>query len=168
MEPRKLLKELMRRSGDNSNSLAVKLRGQTTQPQIYKIVEGKVREPRRSTLQPIADHYGVPVDAFYIEELAQAEFDKLSGQPFPQTAKVVNETPDVKTVVLPQADQTKNPMAQRIQRWSEAADGLVDEALYKLIPRDWELSVLIDRIRLGQQQYKDMEKIRDRLQNSQE
>ena len=145
MEPRKLLKELMQRSQDNSNSLAVKLRGKTTQPQIYKFVEGKVREPRRSTLQPIADHYGIPIDAFYSEEIAQIEYDKLMGVGVTFTGKAPEETPEIKTVVKNMdfieakgADRYRR-MGLESMRWSEATDGLVDDALFKLLPRGWDL-----------------------------
>lgn len=60
----------MRRSGDNPNSLAAKLNNRTKQPQIYKFLEGISKEPRRSTLQPVADYYKVNVEAFYSPKVA--------------------------------------------------------------------------------------------------
>ncbi len=60
-----LLRELMKKSGDNANSLAAKLDGRTSQPQLHKFLTGEAKEPRRATLQPVADFYGVPVNAFY-------------------------------------------------------------------------------------------------------
>lgn len=77
MTPQDLLRELMRRSGDNPNSLSNKVNGRTKQPQIYKFLEGISKEPKRSTLEPIADFYGVPVEAFYDASLAQQTFDLL-------------------------------------------------------------------------------------------
>ena len=62
----------MSRDGDNPHSLSVKLNQKTTQPQIYRFLEGITKEPRRSTLQPVADHYGVLVEAFYDPKIAAA------------------------------------------------------------------------------------------------
>lgn len=77
MDPVDFLKELMRRSGDNPNSLAVKLNNKTKQPQIYKFLEGIAKEPRRSTLQPVADFYKVAIEAFYSPEIASSELQRL-------------------------------------------------------------------------------------------
>ena len=141
MEPRKLLIELMRLSGDNSNSLSVKLKGATTQPQIYKFVKDQVREPRRKTLQPIADHYGVPLDAFYDEELAEIEFNKLIGR-LPEKVPTPKEDPNIKTVVVPSFEDERsrvNNMKEFSSRLTEAADGLMDDAIYQVLPRGWDL-----------------------------
>lgn len=70
MEPRDLLRALMARDGDNPNSLAGKLRNKPSQPQIYKYLEGIAKEPRRTTLAPLAKHFGVPLDAFYDSSVA--------------------------------------------------------------------------------------------------
>lgn len=77
MKPVELLAELMRRSGDNPNSLASKLKKKTTQPQIYKFLEGISKEPRRSTLQPVADFYSVDIEAFYSEKACLEAWDSL-------------------------------------------------------------------------------------------
>lgn len=77
MQTRLLLAALMERAGDNPNSLATKVRGKTKQPQIFKFLAGVSKEPRRSTLEPLADHYGIPVDAFYDKELAARLLDNL-------------------------------------------------------------------------------------------
>lgn len=75
-----LIKALMAASGDNPHSLAVRLKHKPPQPQIYKFSEGLVKEPKRTTLQPIADHYGIEVEAFYDESLADVCLQKLSKQ----------------------------------------------------------------------------------------
>ncbi len=67
----------MRRTGDNPNSLAAKVKHQTKQPQIYKFLAGISREPKRSTLQPIADFYKVDVEAFYNPSKADEALKKL-------------------------------------------------------------------------------------------
>jgi hypothetical protein len=77
MEPRELLRALMERDGDNPNSLSAKLKGRIKQPQIYKFVTGTAKEPRRATLQPLAEHYDVPIEAFYDAEQAEAAFRRL-------------------------------------------------------------------------------------------
>jgi hypothetical protein len=88
MEPRELLRALMERDGDNPHSLSVKLKGRVKQPQIYKFVTGVAREPRRSTLQPLAEHYDIPVDALYEEKAAAAAFKRLNLD-VPQQGRVV-------------------------------------------------------------------------------
>ena len=65
MEPRELLQQLMDRDGLNSSSLAARLGNATTQPQIHKFLSGKAKEPKRSTLAPIATHFRIPLDALY-------------------------------------------------------------------------------------------------------
>lgn len=77
MNPQDLLRELMRRSGDNPNSLSNKVLGRTKQPQIYKFLEGISKEPKRSTLEPIAEFYGIPVEAFYDVSLSRQTYDLL-------------------------------------------------------------------------------------------
>jgi len=77
MEPRDLLTALMTRDGDNPNSLSVKLKGRIKQPQIYKFITGAAREPRRSTLQPLAEHYDIPIEAFYDAAVAATVAKRL-------------------------------------------------------------------------------------------
>lgn len=81
MEPRLLLQWLLDRDNDNSNSLAAKLKNATTQPQIHKFLTGKAKQPRHLTLEPVARHYGIPVDAFYNEEAADQAMAKLVSKP---------------------------------------------------------------------------------------
>jgi phage repressor protein C with HTH and peptisase S24 domain len=77
MEPRELLRALMARDGDNANSLAVKLKNRVTQPTLFKFLAGTSREPRRTSMLPVAEHYDVPVEAFYDHTLAAATFKRL-------------------------------------------------------------------------------------------
>ncbi|SFF15024.1 helix-turn-helix domain-containing protein [Paracidovorax wautersii] len=65
-----LLQLLMDTRGLNPNALAEALKGATGQPQISKYVKNQIQEPRRKTLQPIADYFRVPIDAFYDPDLA--------------------------------------------------------------------------------------------------
>lgn len=82
MDPKELLLALMKRDGDNPNSLAGKLKQKTKQPQIHKFVKGTAKEPKRSTLEPVADHYGISVEAFYDANLAGEIHENLiAGRP---------------------------------------------------------------------------------------
>lgn len=71
MDGRVLLGMLMSAKGLNPNSLAKALDNATSQPQIHKFVSGVSKEPKRSTLQPVADYFGVPLDAFFSFEEGQ-------------------------------------------------------------------------------------------------
>ena len=70
VDPRKLLLRLMSQAKLNPNSLSVKTRGRTKQPTIYRFVTGDSKEPKRSTLLPVAEVFGVPVEAFFDPKLA--------------------------------------------------------------------------------------------------
>ena len=70
MNPRQFLQWLLDRNGENTNSLAEKLKGATTQPQIYKYLKGVSKEPKRATLAPVAAYFKIPLDALYSESEA--------------------------------------------------------------------------------------------------
>lgn len=69
------LAALMERSGDNPHSLARKVKARygtsPSQPTLARILDGTSREPRRSSLQPVADYYGVSVDTLFDEDLTR-------------------------------------------------------------------------------------------------
>lgn len=71
MNGRQLLKALMNAAGENPNSLADALGARTLQSQIARFVDGRTRNPRWSTLEPVARHYGVKVEAFLDDEAAE-------------------------------------------------------------------------------------------------
>ena len=71
MNGRELLQLLLAKRGLTANALAKALKGGTTQPQISKFLTGVAAEPRRSTLAPVAVYFGVPIDAFYDDSLAE-------------------------------------------------------------------------------------------------
>lgn len=58
------------RPGLGSLPLAKKIGRPERQSQIYKFLNGAVDEPARSTVEPVADFFGIPVDAFYNESVA--------------------------------------------------------------------------------------------------
>jgi transcriptional regulator with XRE-family HTH domain len=71
MDGPSLLKALMDAAGDNAYAVATSLRKPALQSYIWKFLNGKAKEPRRASLQPLADRYRVPVDAFYDAGLAE-------------------------------------------------------------------------------------------------
>lgn len=82
MKTTDLLRALMAKSGDNPYSLAHKTSNRSKQPQIYKFLNGLAKEPRRSTLEPIAEYYEISVEAFYDEALAEVLLGRLArGEP---------------------------------------------------------------------------------------
>lgn len=67
--------------GLNPNSLAAATNNKTTQPQIYRFLNGLVKEPKRSTWEPVASFFRVPVDAFFDARAAErALAERLSAQ----------------------------------------------------------------------------------------
>jgi phage repressor protein C with HTH and peptisase S24 domain len=67
----------MDRSRDNPNSLATKLKHKGLQSQLHRFISGEAKEPRRTTLQPVAEFYDVPVEAFYEATAAAAAAKRL-------------------------------------------------------------------------------------------
>jgi len=80
MEPRKLLQLLMDKRGLNPSSLARATKDRTKQPQIYRFLKGEAKEPKRSTLEPVAEVLGIPVEALFDAETAAACWAKQSGE----------------------------------------------------------------------------------------
>ncbi len=72
MDGRQLLRALMAAASENPNSLADKLQARSLQSQIQRFIDGKTRNPRWSTLEPIAKHFGLRVEAFLDDEAAEA------------------------------------------------------------------------------------------------
>lgn len=70
MDGPQLLHALMQQAGDTGLGLAKKVGLPKLQPNISKFIRRVSLEPERKTLLPVAQHYGVPVDAFYDGELA--------------------------------------------------------------------------------------------------
>ena len=77
MEPKDLLLKLMERDGYNPNSLAAKFDSKSIQSQVFRFLSGKTREPRRSTLVPIAEFFKINVEAFYNPSMAQEVMDEM-------------------------------------------------------------------------------------------
>lgn len=76
MKGRELLKLLLKKHSLSGNGLVTALGGKIKQPTLHKFLELDTRESRRSTLQPVADYFKIPVEAFYDEFMA----DKIAFQ----------------------------------------------------------------------------------------
>ena len=82
MPKNELLQWLLDRDGLNTNSLSAAVKGASTQSQIHRFLHGVAKEPKRSTLAPIAEFFGVPLDAFYYPEVAESVLTSLkAGEP---------------------------------------------------------------------------------------
>lgn len=69
----------MKRRGFNPTSLAAATRDRTKQPQIHRFLTGESKEPRRSTLAPVAEVLQIPVAALLDRSAARAEWAKLTA-----------------------------------------------------------------------------------------
>jgi hypothetical protein len=65
-----LLKALLAAAGDNPYRVATRLKNPPLQSYASKFIAGKVKEPRRDSLRPLAEYYRVPLEAFYDPALA--------------------------------------------------------------------------------------------------
>lgn len=65
-----LLQRLMDHHGLNANSLSRKAEG-AKQSQIHKYLNNAIKEPKRTTLEPLALFFEIPLNAFYDPDLAQ-------------------------------------------------------------------------------------------------
>lgn len=77
MDGRTFLQALLDAKGLNTNSLAVVGKKQSLQPLASRYLRSKTKEPRMTTLQPLADFFGVDVVAFFDAEKARSELDRL-------------------------------------------------------------------------------------------
>lgn len=100
MITRKLLRKLMDGAGLNPNSLAKATGGRTKQPQIFRFLSNTSMEPKRSTLLPVAEYFGISVEAFFDEELAEqlladlkSSRDRASTVRHDQAETNLNNTP---------------------------------------------------------------------------
>ena len=100
MDPRKLMQDLMKAEGLNPNSLSAATKNKTKQPQIHRFISGVSKEPKRSTLAPVAGYFGVPVEAFFDSKVADDVYrDRLGGSPSPASPVSPNQPqPDVPEV----------------------------------------------------------------------
>lgn len=65
MQPYQLIAALMHAQKLKTNALASSMRKPALQPTLHRFLDGKVKEPARSTAEPLATYFGIPVEAIY-------------------------------------------------------------------------------------------------------
>lgn len=70
MQGRELFMLLLKKRGLTLNGFVSVMKGKVKQPTLHKFLRTSTRESRRSTLQPIAEYFDVPLEAFYDDFLA--------------------------------------------------------------------------------------------------
>lgn len=114
MEPRELLQWLLDEHNLRANTLADRLRTSgkyekpTTQPQISKYLNGKVAEPKRETLGPVADYFKIPLESLYDRALAEVVLNDLKAtgkaSKVVEIASIRNKKNKSEELVIPQFD----------------------------------------------------------------
>ncbi|CAG9259558.1 HTH cro/C1-type domain-containing protein [Burkholderia diffusa] len=74
------LQWLLERNGLNPNSLAERLANKPPQATIFRILNGESLTPRDSTVQPLAEHFGVPVHELRYVDLQAAHENRGSSR----------------------------------------------------------------------------------------
>lgn len=129
MDPRDLLRELMSTEGENPNSLAKKLKMQ--QSTLHRFISGEAKEPRRSSLSPVARHFAIPIDALFDEKIADAVFRERFQRGAAASVATV-ATHQVKDAPRP---YTTTDLIRQLGRNLEAVDSLTREAIEPLLQR---------------------------------
>lgn len=103
--------------GLNPHALGAKSGNPSLQSTVHRYLERKVNEPRRATLQPLADFLQVDVAAFFDADKARAELARLGLQAGPHEESNVSEGPAIRGLV---------PLISwvRAGNWCEASDPL--------------------------------------------
>ena len=70
VKPHQLIAGLMQKAGLGPSPLAKKMGKPKLQPQIHRFVNGQVANPERKTALPLAEYFGLPLEAIYDEKLA--------------------------------------------------------------------------------------------------
>jgi hypothetical protein len=65
MQPHQLIAALMHAQQLRTNALAASMRKPALQPSIHRFLAGQVKEPARSTAEPLAAFFNIPVEALY-------------------------------------------------------------------------------------------------------
>lgn len=65
MQPHQLIAALMHAQQLRTNALAASMRKPALQPSIHRFLAGQVKEPARSTTEPLAAFFHIPVEALY-------------------------------------------------------------------------------------------------------
>lgn len=75
----------------NPHALAQKLKNPALQSTLQRFLDGKTKEARRSTVEPVAKFFQVQVDSFYNPEIATQELMRLGLMPGAKSKKYAVE-----------------------------------------------------------------------------
>ena len=82
MDGRTFFSSLLTLKGLNPHSLAQRLKTPAAQSTFQRFLEGKTKEARRSTFEPVAKFFHVSLDGFYNPQVAAQELARLGGANF--------------------------------------------------------------------------------------
>lgn len=91
MDGRTFFQTLLDSKKLNPTSLAIKIERPTLQSTLQRYLEGKTKEVRRSTFEPVAEFFKVSIDAFYSPATAEQELHRLHlipDDPLAQTPEI--------------------------------------------------------------------------------
>jgi hypothetical protein len=134
MDPRDLLQRLLDAEGLTANGLAAKTGGKTKQPQIHRFLNGTAREPKRSTWEPVAKYFRIPVDSFFDPSAAQRAWDERHppiGGDTPHSAGTHPRGPSAQ--LLSQLDAILLPPTLE---WETAMSGAIPSEFILAMPDD--------------------------------
>jgi hypothetical protein len=144
VKPHELIKALMAAEGVGAYPLAKKLsKTKNLQSQIHRFITGEVNEPARTTAEPLARHFGIPVEAIYSErEASKVARERKIGE----TARQEAPPAASHTVVEQPLAHHEAPLANAVRVLGEAlATDLpphirsdIAQALAKLAERNGE------------------------------
>ncbi len=110
----------------NAHSLAKKLKNASLQSGYQRFLERKSKEPKRATLSPAAEFFGINVEAFYSPELADSEWARITGAP-PNTDQSASSPAQYPTTAEPAEGYCRLPVM------AEAGAGNGCEALPEVV-----------------------------------
>lgn len=125
---------LMGKRGLNPNSLSDHVRNEPPQATIFRIINGESLTPRDSTLQPLADFFGVPIHALrYVDLSSSSTFVD------PVTAKELARGMKARRIVVLSANHGDLP--ERV--WNDEGQPMSKPQGFAIIASDDEQAFLV-------------------------
>lgn len=132
MTPGQLLDALIRAARLNPTALAAALRRPTLQGQITRLISGEVRHPRITTTKPIAEYFGIPIDALLDERAATRVAEErglLAGGPANRPVHAAERgkpyrdfVADAAAALAPLDLESRSALASLFATWAPRAD----------------------------------------------
>ena len=116
MQTVKLLQELLYRAKLNANGLVSHLHEEgVTQASLSRFMSGKTKEPRRTTMLPVANFFGINIESFYNEELAEQLLQQL------QSGAIKLGRPANRHTATPTTNTETAALKQKLKDWRMTA-----------------------------------------------